>query len=77
MNQAWRPISRKFIVAVKLADRPAYRIAIESGLHPSVLSKIMTGAERVTPNDRRVLAVARVLGLRPEECFAPVEERPA
>ncbi len=68
-GSAWRPLSRKFIAAVKLADRPAYRIAIEAGLHPSTLSRLMHGAERVAPNDRRVLAVANVLGLSPGECF--------
>ena len=75
MSRAWRPISREFIAAVKLAGRPAYRIALEAGLHPSTLSKLMSGAEPASLNDRRVLAVARVLGLRPEDCFAPAEEQ--
>jgi hypothetical protein len=69
--------SREFIIALKLADRPMYRIAQQAKLHPSTLGKIITGAEAVTPNDHRVLAVAKVLGLRPKDCFAPAQEQPA
>jgi hypothetical protein len=72
-----RTLSREFLIAVKLADQPAYQIAIEAGLHPSTLSRLLNGAERVAPNDRRVVAVARVLGLRPEDCFSSPKEQPA
>lgn len=64
-----RKVSPKFYGAVKLADRPAYRIALEAGIHPVTLSKILHGYNRIWPNDRRVIAVGRILGLRPEECF--------
>lgn len=62
-------VSQKFFEAVKLADRPAYKIAWEAGLHPVILSKILHGYDKLWPNDRRVIAVARVLGLQPQECF--------
>ena len=62
-------VSRKFIEAVKLAPRPAYRIAWEAGIHPVLLSKILHGYERVRPNDQRVIAVGGLLGLRADECF--------
>ena len=62
-------VSKKFIEAVKLGDRPGYKIAQEAGLHPVQLSKVVTGYDRIWPNDRRVLAVAKVLGLDPEDCF--------
>jgi hypothetical protein len=70
-------VSRKFIEAVKLANRPAYRIAWEADLHPVLLSKLIHGADKVYPRDRRILRVARILGLKPEECFEeePGEER--
>ena len=64
-----RRMSPELIAAIKLNPRPAYKIAFEAGLHPSTLSKLMNGAERIAPEDHRVLAVARVLGLRPEDCF--------
>ncbi len=62
-------ISRKFYEAVKLADRPSYRIAIEAGIQPVILSKLLHGCEKVRPNDFRVIAVGKILGLTPEECF--------
>jgi hypothetical protein len=62
-------LSRRFIEAVKLAPRPAYRIAQEAGVHPATLSKLLTGAERIRQADPRVVAVGRVLGIQPEECF--------
>jgi hypothetical protein len=62
-------VSQKFFAAVKLANRPAYKIAWEAGLHPVILSKILHGYDRIWPNDRRVVAVAKVLGIKPDECF--------
>lgn len=66
-------VSRKFIVAVKLSEQKAYEIAYEAGIHPATLSKLVCGIERVQPGDSRVLAVARVLGLRGEDCFGEQE----
>jgi hypothetical protein len=62
-------VSRRFVEAVKLAPIRAYRIAHQAGLHPCTLSKIVNGIEPVRPGDRRVLAVANVLGLSENECF--------
>jgi transcriptional regulator with XRE-family HTH domain len=66
-------VSQKFIAAVKLSQKKAYQIAHEAGLHPATLSKLMNGIDRVGPGDIRVLRVAQVLGLNPEEVF---EEQP-
>jgi len=62
-------VSRKFIVAVKMSDVPAYRLAHMAGIDPNVLSKITRGIIMVKPGDDRVLKVGAVLGLSPEECF--------
>lgn len=62
-------LSQRFIYAVKLGPYRAYHLAHQAGLHPATLSKLITGAERVKPGDPRVIAVGRVLGLGPEECF--------
>jgi len=62
-------LSRHFVAAIKLAEEPAYKIAVKAKIHPSMLSKLLHGAERIRPEDRRVLAVARVLGLSPDDCF--------
>ncbi len=65
-------VSRKFIETVKLADKPAYKIAWEAGIHPVLLSKIIHGYDRIWPNDRRVIAVGKVLNLKPDDCFEKV-----
>ncbi len=62
-------VSRRFVEAVKLAPRRAYKIAQEAEIHPSTLSKILNGIDPVRPNDPRVIAVGAVLGLAAEECF--------
>jgi len=46
-----------------------YVIAHAAGLHPSTLSKLINGIELVKPGDQRVLRVAEIVGLSPEECF--------
>jgi len=66
-------VSRKFIQEIKMAGRPAYRIAQEAGLKdPTVVSKLIHGIGKVWPNDRRVLAIGEILGLAPEECFEKI-----
>ena len=62
-------ISRDLFAAVKCAPERGYIIAQRAGLHPSTLSRILRGAERLQPGDSRVLAVARVVGVRPARAF--------
>lgn len=62
-------ISKKLLHAVKLSEKKAYRIAHEAGLHPSTLSSLLNGIEKAKPNDKRVIAVGRVLGFSADECF--------
>jgi hypothetical protein len=62
-------ISKKLVEAVKLSDWRAYRIAHKAGLHPSTLSRILNGIEEVEFGDPRILRLAKVLGLNPDECF--------
>ena len=71
------PLSRTFKTTLALADEPAYRIAWRAGLHPTTLSKLLHGAERLKPGDRRIVAVGRELGLAPEECFAAADSQHA
>lgn len=66
-------VSRKFIIAVKMSERPAWKIAYAAGIHPNVLSKIMSGAVRIQPDDARVIRVGEILGLSADECFEDVE----
>jgi len=62
-------ISKRFKIAIKFSDIPAWRIAYKAGIHPNVLSKIMSGALRVKDGDHRVKRVASVIGLNEGECF--------
>lgn len=62
-------VSQKFKAAVKLADRPAWKIAYEAEVHPNVLSKIMSGAVRVKDGDVRVVRIGAIFGLSAGECF--------
>ena len=62
-------VSRKFIEALKLGDQRSYKVAWQAGVNPSTLSKLLNGIEKVKPNDARVIAVGKVLGLRSEECL--------
>ena len=63
-------ISRDLFEAVKLADVRGYVIARKAGLLPSTLSQLLHGATPVRRGDRRVLAIAKVVGIPAERAFA-------
>ena len=63
------PVSREFIIEVRMSDQPAYKTAKKAGIHPCTLSQIISGYTEVQPGDHRVLAVAQVLGLDGAACF--------
>jgi hypothetical protein len=60
-------VSKRLVVALKLAEVPAYPIALRAGLHPAVLSRLIHGAEPVREGDRRLLRVAKLLDVPPSE----------
>jgi hypothetical protein len=62
-------VSNKLKIALKLNPKPAYQIAWAADINPNVLSKLINGIERVQPNDQRIIAVGKVLGVPEEECF--------
>lgn len=62
-------ISKKLRIEIKLASDREYRIAQKAGLHPSTLSKLLNGIAEVKPDDPRVIAIGKVLGLQAAECF--------
>ena len=61
--------SEKLMAKIKLSDIPAYKIAQQAGLNPCTLSQLMRGIIPLKPNDERVIAVGRVLGIPESECF--------
>jgi hypothetical protein len=62
-------VSRLLRNMIRLDDRRAYRIAQEANLHPSTLSRIINGIEQIKPDDPRVIAIGKAIGLTPNECF--------
>ena len=68
-------ISRELIAAIRLGEKRNYEIAHEAGLHPSTLSKLLCGIEKVRVRDSRIVAVGRVLGFREDQCFEEMEEK--
>ncbi len=67
-------VSMKFKIAVKLAERPAWKIAQEAGISATDLYKFMSGATIARPGNAKVVEVGRILGLNPEECFEGQED---
>lgn len=62
--------SKTLIERLKLSDRTLYSLAWGAArCHPDTLSRLLRGAARLKPNDPRIVAVGRELGLSPEECF--------
>ncbi|MBI2789567.1 MAG: hypothetical protein HYX59_12885 [Elusimicrobia bacterium] len=62
-------LSRKLLVALKAGARPMYKVAHEAGLHPSTLSKLVSGIEPVRENDERVLRIGKALRLPIKDLF--------
>ncbi len=62
-------ISKKLRKAVKLSNYKSYEIAHAAGLHPSTLSRIVCGIEKIKYGDLRVIAIGKVVGLSESECF--------
>lgn len=66
-------VSQKLKLALLQArcnGRRQYEIANAAGLHPVVLSSLVHDIRRVHPDDPRVIAIGKVLGLAPADCFA-------
>lgn len=67
-------VSREFRARLKLADKPAYKIANQAGVNPTTLSKLVNGITPIKPNDERILRVAEFLGLKKEEVFESLDQ---
>ncbi|QQR80948.1 MAG: hypothetical protein IPJ69_02025 [Deltaproteobacteria bacterium] len=64
-------VSQKFQQALKLSEKPAYKLAWSVGIHPNTLSKLTTGYLRVKHGDERLIKIGSLLGLSPNEVFDP------
>ena len=68
-----KEISREFLIQLKLNELPAYRIAQKAEVNPTTLSRLINGIDSVRPSDPRIIAVGKVLGLPPSDCFEKPE----
>ncbi|MFZ2444725.1 MAG: helix-turn-helix transcriptional regulator [Syntrophobacteraceae bacterium] len=66
-------ISRNLKAAIKLGPERAYRVARRAGISPTTLSKLMNGIVEVKPDDPRVVAVGKVLGVEASKCFEQIQ----
>jgi hypothetical protein len=70
-------VSNKLRLAVLQArcnGKRQYEIAREAdNLHPVVFSSLINDSRPVRPDDPRVLAIGKVLGLAPEDCFERID----
>jgi len=62
-------LSKKFKETLKLADTPQYKIAIQAGVNPTLLSKWVIGAEKSRIGDKRIIKIGKILGLKESEIF--------
>ncbi len=61
--------SRQLITALKLDPEPAYKLAQRAGINPNTLSKLINGIDVLKPEDPRIVAVGKVLGIAASDCF--------
>ena len=67
---------RHELITARTRGRRQYEIARRARLHPSTVSALVHNAIPVHPNDRRVIAIGRVLGLKAADCFDQQGEPP-
>jgi hypothetical protein len=63
------PISEKLRTAIERSGRRRWQLARAVGLHPSVLSSLVSGARDASTNDVRILRLAEALNVPTGEAF--------
>ena len=66
-------MNRELKMRLAVAGRPAWRVARECGLSPTLLTRITTGQRQARPEERK--ALARALGCTEADLF-PVATEP-
>ena len=64
-------VSEQFKIAIlhyRARGGRLYRLAIDNGMSPSMLSATLAGVRRAN-YDERIVRIGACLGLAPEECF--------
>jgi len=61
--------SQQFLNKLKLSKIPHYKLAQAVGIHPSLLSKWINGAQKVPYGDQRALKLGKLVGFTLERIF--------
>ncbi len=67
-------LSKQFLICLKLHELPAYKIAQRAGINPNTLSRLVNGIDRLKPRDPQIIAVGKIIGLEPSNCFSDPED---
>jgi hypothetical protein len=65
-------VSQKLRLAVLQATcngTRQYQIARAANIHPTVMSALLHDIRRVQPDDPRVIAIGKIVGIDPPDCF--------
>lgn len=62
-------ISEKFRQAARISQVPLYQLALKCDIPPGRIYKVIRGIIPVHGGDQRIIALGRLLGLSPAECF--------
>jgi hypothetical protein len=67
-------LSKEFLVRLKVdSEEPAWRVCQVAGVNPVRFSQLLNRKSQIQPNDPRIIAVGKVLGLSSGECFERAE----
>jgi len=61
---------KRALLVSRLKGLTMQRLALDAGLPPPALSRMLHGVRRVERGDKRIIKIGRRLGVRADECFA-------
>lgn len=60
---------RREVLIFRSRGGKQYTLAKRAGIHPTILSALLTGSLPVRSDDPRVLSIGRLVGVPAAECF--------
>lgn len=61
--------SEVFITRLKMNEIPVYKLSTAVGYPPLKLYRLMSGLQRINPEDGRLIKLAQLIGVRPSQIF--------
>jgi len=62
-------LSKKFKKTLRECGVAQYKISIQAGVNPNLLSKWMLGIQKVRNGDKRIIKIGKILKLKKDEIF--------